>query len=104
MKNLVPTSHRSNVRLTLRPSGSSVFRPKVLWYFGTSVPHSVPYNVSINPTAGSGYRQRTTKKRQWISWGCKGMFREVNNYHTETPRIPAGTLSVPCGHHPQQAT
>ena len=29
------------------------------------------------------------------------MFREVKNYHTETPRIPGGTLSVPCGHHPQ---
>ena len=54
-----------------------------------------------NPTAGSGYRQRTTNSRQWVSWGCKGMFREVKNYHTETPRIPGGTLSVPCGHHPQ---
>ena len=31
----------------------------------------------FNQTAGSGYRQRATKKRQWISWGCKGMFREV---------------------------
>ncbi|MBD5201163.1 MAG: hypothetical protein HDS85_03845 [Bacteroidales bacterium] len=51
--------------------------------------------LKSNPTAGSGYRQRTTNSRQWVSWGCKGMFREVKNYHTETPRIPAGRSLFP---------
>ena len=45
-----------------------------------------------NPTAGRGYRQCATKKRQWISWGCKGMFREVINSRPETPRIPKDAL------------
>ena len=48
-----------------------------------------------NPTAGSGYRQRTTNSRQWVSWGCKGMFREVKNYPIETPRIPTGRSLFP---------
>lgn len=49
----------------------------------------------FNPTAGSGNCQCATKKRQWISWGCKGMFREVKNYPASTPRIPKGRSLFP---------
>lgn len=49
-----------------------------------------------NPTAGSGYRQRTTNSRQWVSWGCKGMFREVKNYlGRNTSHPPAGRSLFP---------
>lgn len=49
-----------------------------------------------NPTAGSGYRQRTTNSRQWVSWGCKGMFREVKKLPRPKPLAsPAGRSLFP---------